>query len=300
MYFKRILNRCYKLTGYFLTQTRLGRSLVFLSVPGVLVLLLLWPSDYSPPIFDAQVHYNQESWRRVSIAAIMNTTKELNVPWLLVGSVPNEGTRRLLRAAPQQVIPMFIPQFSKADRDNWFNNPAIQRYMEREIGSGIYQGIGEFFLFDGQLDTPVVRRMLELAVRHDLVLHARSDPLAITQLFKMAPTVRILWAHGGMLTPPQKINELLDRFPSLWLEISHRDVATHTGKLKDKWLKVMLRHSDRFLLGSGTYTSSYWYQFRYYMTRYRGWLKTLPPTIAERIAFRNGLVLFGLRYDNFN
>ncbi|MDH3514650.1 MAG: hypothetical protein OEM83_07265, partial [Gammaproteobacteria bacterium] len=60
--------------------------------------------------------------------------------------------------------------------------------------------------------------------------------------------------------------------------------------------EIMLRHPDRFLLGSGTYTSQYWYQFRYYHDRYRGWLKDLPYGVAERIAFRNGLELFELKY----
>lgn len=245
------------------------------------------------------MHYNEESWNRVSIDAVLNTSKELNVPWLLVGSTPNEGTLRLYRKAPERVIPMFIPQFSKVDRDSWFNNKKIQQYMEHELKRGLYRGIGEFFLFDGEANTPVVRRMLELAKKYDLVLHARSDQNVIRQLFARDPSLRILWAHGGMLVPPHKLNEMLDRYPRLWIEISHRDVATSWGNLKDKWRKVMLRHPDRFLLGSGTYNNKYWYQFRHYMSTYRGWLKTLPPVVAERIAFRNGLELFNLINGDF-
>lgn len=56
----------------------------------------------------------------------------------------------------------------------------------------------------------------------------------------------------------------------------------------------MATHPDRFLLGSGTYSSKYWYQFRTYLSRYRGWLEDLPPELAEKIAYRNGLDLFGL------
>ncbi|MDH5179655.1 MAG: hypothetical protein OEZ39_18180 [Gammaproteobacteria bacterium] len=297
----RYLKLCLQLIGYTLTETRVGRILVFISLPAIFLYFYLQEPDHTPPIFDAQVHYNEESWRLVSVKAVINTAEQLNVPWLLVGSVPNEGTLRLYEADPERVIPMFIPQFSREDRESWFNNAAIQQYMEKELAGGLYRGVGEFFLFDGQLNTPVVKRMVALAVKHELVLHARSDPAAINQLFRMGPTVRILWAHGGMLTPPERISEMLDRHAALWVEISHRDVATAGGELKEKWRKVMLRHPDRFLLGSGTYNSSYWYQFRYYLGNYRGWLKSLPPSVAERIAYRNGLVLFSLhdkRRDN--
>lgn len=299
MKIKQGMIRCFQFVGYCLTQTRPGKVLVFLSLPALLILFVLWEPDYSPPIFDAQVHYNEESWRTISVSAVINTAKELNIPWLLVGSVPNEGTMKLFRAAPEQVIPMFIPQFSRADRESWFSNPQIIPYMEKALARGVYRGIGEFFLFDGQLQTPVVRRMVALAKQHDLVLHARSDPMAIEQLFAMEPTIRILWAHAGVLTPPSRVSEMLDRYPNLWAEISHRDVATASGRLKQKWRKVMLRHSGRFLLGSGTYTSRYWYYFRHYQTRYRDWLQDLPLEIAERIAFRNGLVLFNIREDEY-
>lgn len=275
----------------------IGRSLVFLTFPLILLGFTLWPQDHSPPIFDMQVHYNQESWKRVSTEAILNAAEELNIPWLLVGSTPNEGTLRLYREDHRRVIPMLVPQLKREDRDNWFNNTTILRYMEREIGRGVYRGIGEFFLFDGQVDTVVVRRMVELAAKYDLILHARSDPVAIRQLFAMNSSLRILWAHAGMFTPPELVSEMLDRYPRLWVEISHRGDVAPGGKLNARWHKLLLRHSDRFMLGSGTYSNKYWYQFRYYMGRYRNWLKDLPPQVAERIAFRNGLILFDLQYE---
>lgn len=283
--------------GYFFNHTLIGRTIVFSTFPLILLGFSLWPQDYSPPIFDMQVHYNQESWRRVSTEAILNTAEELNIPWLLVGSTPNEGTLRLYREDQDRVIPMLVPQFKHEDRDNWFNNTTILRYLEREIGRGVYRGIGEFFLFDGQVDTPVVRGMVELAAKHALILHARSDPVAIRQLFAMNSSLRILWAHAGMFTPPELVSEMLDRYPRLWVEISHRGDVAPGGKLSDKWRHVLLRHSDRFMLGSGTYSSKYWYQFRYYMSRYRDWLRDLPPQVAEQIAFRNGLILFDLQYE---
>jgi hypothetical protein len=277
-----------------LKQIGLIRILIFLSFPLALLVIAFWETSHEPPIFDAQVHYNQESWHKVSPKAVLNTARELNVPWLLVGSTPNEGTWKLKNSANPRVIRMLIPQHTKEDRDTWFQDERILNYIKQEIAKGGYAGIGEFFLFDGQVNTPVVRGMVELATNHKLVLHARSDPNAIKQLFGMSPNVRILWAHAGMFVGPEKVGEMLNRYPNLWVELSHRVDIAPNGILDPKWREIMLRFPNRFLLGSGTYRNEYWYQFRYTHTRYREWLKELPPEPREMIAYRNGLNLFGM------
>jgi hypothetical protein len=259
----------------------------------VLVVTLRQP-DYQPPIFDAQVHYNQDSWQRVSVKAVLNTARELNVPWMLVGSTPNEGTWRLYTEDPQRVLPMFIPYRTGEDRDTWFNDQDILHYLEAEIRQHRYRGIGEFYLFDGQVDTPVVHRMIELARENHLILHARSDPRTIEELFTLEPSLQILWAHAGMFTQPDTIDNLLFRHPTLWVEISHRGDVAPEGILAPQWRALILRYPDRFLLGSGTYNDEYWYQFRYILGNYRNWLQELPLEIAERVAYRNGMSLFGL------
>lgn len=282
----------YRLVAYFLKRTRWGRVLVFLSLPVALVVIALWKPSYEPPIFDAQVHYNQEAWSRVSVKAIMNTTEELNVPWLLVGSTPNEGTWRLYGKDPDRVIPMLVPGISRADRDNWYSDVRMLEYIEAELKQHPYRGLGELFLFDVQAKTPVVKRVLELAVTHRLVFHTRSDPAAIKHIFSQQPALRVLWAHAGIDVPPEQVSLLLDYYPRLWVEISHRHSVAPRGKLNPKWRALMLRHPDRVLLGSGTYTSDYWHKFRTYLSDYRNWLKDLPPDVAESIAYRNGLALF--------
>jgi len=284
---------------YKLGHGSISRVVVFVSVPAALVLYTFYSlqeRDYTPPIFDAQVHYNQNSWNRVSSRAVISTANELNIPWLLVASTPNEGTWRLYREDPDRVIPMLVPGFTREDRDNWFNNPKISSYIRSEISTRPYRGIGEFFLFDGQVNTPVVRKMVALAVDRKLVLHARSDANAVRQLFTLGPTVRILWAHAGIDTRPEIVDSLLYRYSNLWVELSHRVDIAPGGKLAPAWRRLMLRYPDRFLLGSGTYTSHYWYRFREYQQHYRVWLKELPPDVAERIAFRNGLRLFRIPY----
>jgi len=284
---------------YRLGHGRITRVLVFVSVPAALAVFAYYSLQervYTPPIFDAQVHYNRSSWRWVSPEAIFNTAEELNIPWLLVASTPNEGTWKLYSKDSDRIIPMLVPGFTRDDRNTWFKDPKIVSYVDEELGKRPYRGIGEFFLFDGQVNTPVVRHIVALATDRNLVLHARSDPNAIRQLFELGPSLRILWAHAGMHTRPDVIDSLLYRYPNLMVELSHRVDVAPNGKLDPAWRKLMLRYPDRFLLGSGTYTSQYWYRFREYHGRYRAWLRELPPTVAEQVAFRNGLRLFRIPY----
>jgi len=282
--------------GRFLVVTWIGRTLVFISLPLAILAVAFWKPEYEPPIFDAQVHYNAESWDRVSVNAILNTADDINIPWLLVGSLPNEGTWRLYQSDPKRVIPMMVPYHLREERDTWFDDPKNLEYVQSEFKNKSYRGIGEFFLFDGQVDTPVVRGIVELAQERNLILHARSDHNAIRQLFSLGPNIRILWAHGGMFTPPATIGEMLGRYPRLWVEISHRGDVAPRGNLSPEWREIMMRHPDRFLLGSGTYSTEYWYKFRNYFDQYRNWLTQLPPEVSERIAYRNGLDLFNIKY----
>ena len=110
----------------------------------------------------------------------------------------------------------------------------------------------------------------------------------------MGPSLRILWAHAGIDAQPELIRALLERYPNLWLEISQRRDITPRNSLKREWRELMLDYPERFMLGSGTYSSKYWYELRTYISDYRDWLKELPPEVAEQIAYRNGLDLFGI------
>lgn len=281
--------------GRFFTRNRYGRALAFVSLPAALLTVALWEPERTPPIFDVQVHYNEDAWNVFSPKAILGTARKLNVPWMAVSSTPNDGTFRLDGNDAVRVIPLLVPYRSAADRDTWFENAAIVPMLEAALATGRYRGIGEFHLYDGQVDTPVVRRLVELAAEYKLVLSAHSDANAVRQLFALGPAVRILWAHAGMTTSPAAIGEMLDRYSNLWVELSHRTDVASRGSLAPEWRALLLRHPGRFLLGSGTYSNEYWYQFRFNHARYRGWLEDLPPEVTERIAYGNGLVLFGVQ-----
>jgi len=270
----------------------IGWVLFALSVP-VLLAALLWPRPgIEPPIFDVGMHYNQDAWARYSTRAIVNTLDELGVTNVVVSSTPNEGTHLLMDEAPLAVIPMLVPYRERADRDTWHSDPQVLEYIERELTRWEYRGIGEFHVHADQVDGPVLRRVIELASQRDLVLFVHAEASVLEQIIAIDPRVRILWAHAGMTAPPETVDWMLDQHPRLWAELSHRTDIAPDGVLDPRWRDVLVRHADRFMIGSGTYNNDYWYQFRYMLGAVRGWLSQLPEDTARRIGYENASRLF--------
>jgi hypothetical protein len=265
-----------------------------ISLPLALVVLMLWQPSYAPPIFDAQVHYNQNSWNRVRVEAIANGIRELNVPWLLVGSTPNEGTWRLAAALPDRVIPMYVPELPRGQRDQWVNDPPQIQAMVTSLKRRPYRGAGELWLSSGDLNSAGVRQLVALARKHSLVLHLRTDPDAIKGMFEREPHLKILWAHAGVFVDAQTVSSMLWQYPNLWIELSHRNDATPKGTLHPDWRQLILNHPKRVLVGTGTYSADYWFRYRTILSDHRQWLGDLPEDIRERVAYLNGLALFSM------
>jgi len=276
-------------------SSRLRQTLGFLSLPVALTLFALYyfrDANPQPPIYDVQMHYNREAWEYFSPRAVIGTLEELNVTQALVSSTPNEGTFRLQTRNRQIIVPFLSPYRSREDRETWVDDATLPGYLRQELSNQAYRGIGELHLVAGQLHKPVVRQVLELAGEQGLVINLHAEAPLVEEIFAIAPNLRVLWAHAGMTASPEVVGALLDRFPNLATELSHRTDIAPGGKLAPAWSALFLRHPDRFMVGSGTYTNEFWYQFRYILGHYRRWLAALPPHVAEQIAYRNALRFF--------
>lgn len=278
--------------GRFLTGTRVGRALVFMSLPLALVAVALWPTDYSPPIFDVQVHYNADAWEGYPAKGILKAMHGLNVPRIAVSSTPNEGTARMVEADRMRVVPLLVPYRNREDRDHWLDNPGLIEWMRRELDLGIYRGIGEFHLYKGRVDVPAVHELVQLAVERGLVLSVHGEAEVIRKLLGFHRGVRVLWAHAGLKTPVRHVGEMLEFHSNLWAELSHRADIAPDGQLAPEWRALFERYPDRFMIGSGTYSNEFWTRYRQTLALNRRWLRQLPPELAERIAYRNALDLF--------
>ncbi|MCU0764775.1 MAG: hypothetical protein MUF32_01810 [Burkholderiaceae bacterium] len=168
---------------------------------------------------------------------------------------------------------------------------SVPAYLEERLSRHRYVAIGEFHVFGADVDLPVPRRVVELARRHNLVLHSHSDADAVERQFAQWPQARILWAHCGF-DSPARAREMLRRHRQLWCDLAFRSDHAPGGELDPEWRALFVEFPDRFMVGTDTFTPERWPYVVEHARLARRWLAQLPPAVAERIAWRNGETLF--------
>ncbi|HEV8438709.1 MAG TPA: amidohydrolase family protein [Methylomirabilota bacterium] len=246
-----------------------------------------------PAIFDAHIHYSAPDWSVYPPERILEILDRAGIKRALVSSTPDDGTLQLYEKAPTRIVPILRPYRTRDDMGKWWDDPTVISYLEERLRRRVHRGIGEFHLHGEQAGTPVIKRLTELAVRDNLVLHAHSDEAAIAELFRVEPRLRIIWAHAGMSSGPRVVGEFLDRHANLWVDLALRnsDVAPG-GVLDPAWQALLTRHADRFLVGTDTWVTSRWTALPGSIDEVRRYLGQLPRDVAEKIAFKNAERLF--------
>jgi Amidohydrolase len=244
-------------------------------------------------IFDAHIHYSEPDWSSYPPERILAILDRAGITRALVSSTPDDGTLTLHGKDPRRIVPILRPYRTRDDMATWWNDAATIPYLEERLRRRVHRGIGEFHLHGEQARTPVIKRLTELAVREGLILHAHSDEAAVIGLFDVEPRLRIIWAHAGMSSGPREVGALMDRYATLWADLSIRngDVAPG-GVLDPGWRALLVRHADRFLVGTDTWTTSRWEALPGSIAEVRAYLGQLPPEIAAKIAFGNAQRLF--------
>ena len=276
-----------------------SRTAVFKSISAAVLLSSCAAFAREPlALFDAHVHFSVGATSAYTPEAALKILDHAGIGTAIVSSTPNDGTLLLYTAYPQRFIPFVRPYRKTRDlaswgeeRSSWYKDPDTLPFLEKELARAIYHGIGEFHVDGHEIDTPVMRGLAALAIKHDLWMMAHSDASAIEQLFGFAPGARILWAHTGMVEPAAKVAELLERYPRLYGELSYRS-GVGNG-LSEEWRALLLRFPDRFVYGSDTWIPSRWSQVDTLTREAQDWLATMPPAVAKAIAYGNAQRLFG-------
>jgi hypothetical protein len=247
------------------------------------------------PIFDAHMHYSRESWVAYPPEKIQALLDSLSVTSALVSSAPDEGTFRLKAVLGDRVVPMLGPYRTGSDVFTWARDGTILPYVESAYRAGQHRGFGEFHLNVGQITLPVVKQVIAFAQSKNLFLQAHADARAVAELLDYVGADQIvLWAHAGVTATPAQIDALLAKWPKLSVELSLRDDVAPNGQLDPKWRDLLLKYSDRFMVGTDTWTvgGSYtgnerWDAYADIVNRIRGWLMQLPDDARAAIAYKN-------------
>ena len=251
------------------------------------------PSANALLVFDAHVHYNREAWAAYPPERILEILAGSGVQRALVSSTPDEGTLRLHALAPRVVVPLLRPYRGPADASGWARDGTIVPYVEASYRRGVHRGIGEIHLYPGESELPTVRTIFGIAVREGLVLQIHADDRAIDEAMRAgASATRVLWAHAGQTASPETIARLVERYPSMSVELSGRLDVAPDGTLDPEWRELLVRHPDRFLVGTDTWVNAQWDAMPDLRARDRAWLAQLPTDAATLIARGNAERLF--------
>ena len=270
----------------------------------------VWAADYTGPLLDAHLHYNEEAWNGQTgphpLPDVLARMQRNGVRAIVANSRPNDGTKALAdapqtRAAGVTVVPFVRLYRNRADYDNWFRDETIYTLVQTELargtGAGPYKGLGEFHLYDSaNANGPVARKLMQLAEKQQLAVLAHVDDVAIDLLMAHAPKARLIWAHTGIGgAPAARVDALMARYPLLMGELSYRPGLTcDDGQLCPEWRALVTKYPDRFLIGSDTWVNQRWLYYDELMQGYRRWLGGLPPELARNIGWNNGARVFGL------
>jgi hypothetical protein len=245
------------------------------------------------PIFDAHLHYNRDQWSVYSVDDILALLDRAGVQKAFVSSTPDDGTLMLYDRAPDRIVPDLRPYRVPSDQFSWTRDPTILDYLQERLDLAPYRGVGEFHLNPGEAGLGVPRGVLELGAARGLVLQAHTDATGIQELLAQRPDVNVLWAHAGMNASPGTVGRILDAHPNLWVDLALRTDVAPAGRLDPAWAALFERYPDRFLIGTDTWVVSQWTRLPELMSRVRGWLRQLPPDVAQQIAYGNAERLFG-------
>lgn len=241
------------------------------------------------------MHYSRESWAAYPPEKIQALLDSVSVSAGFVSSAPDEGTFRLKAVLGERVVPMLGPYRNGADVFSWTRDGTILPYIQSAYRAGMHRGFGEFHLNVGQITLPAVKNVIAFAQQHDLFLQAHADARAVAELLSyVGPDQIVLWAHAGVTAAPEQIDALLAKWPKLSVELSLRDDVAPQGQLDPKWRTLLLKYSDRFMVGTDTWTvgGSYtgnerWDAYADIVNRIRGWLMQLPDEARAGIAYKN-------------
>ncbi|MDM0055493.1 amidohydrolase family protein [Variovorax fucosicus] len=272
-------------------------------------------ADYTGPLFDTHLHYNQEAWDGNTgpfpPTEALARMQRNGVKAIVANSRPNAGTQTLAaaretREAGVTVVPFVRLYRNRDDYTSWFRDETIYEMVQAELArgtaSGPYRGIGEFHLYESaNANGPIAKKLIVLAEQKQLAVLAHVDDVAIDLLMANAPSkgraLRLIWAHTGIGgAPVARVRALLERYPLLMGELSYRPGLTCAdGKLCPEWRELILQYPERFLVGSDTWVNQRWSSYDELMQGYRAWLGDLPPAVARRIAWDNAAGLFGVK-----
>jgi len=236
------------------------------------------------PLADAHIHYSHDAWDILPPAEAIKVLRKAGLRRAFVSSSSDRGTKMLYRLAPDLIVPVLRPYRRRGELGTWFKDASVGDMLAELLARNTYAGIGEFHIFGKDADLAVPRRVVRLAARYKIFLHAHADAEALDRNFAQDPEARVLWAHSGF-DNPEGVAAMLSKHKNLWSDLAFRSEHATGGKVDPHWRKLFLAFPDRFMLGTDASTPERWCHVIDQANWSRQWLADLPLDVAENIAY---------------
>lgn len=250
----------------------------------------------SLPLFDAHVHYSEEAWAEYPPGTVLELMDRSGVAMALVSSTPDDGTIKLWQFAPKRIVPELRPYHGGAGHSNWTRFEGMADYLAKRLDAYPHRGIGEFHLHQvDPEDKQMLRWIARTAKSRNIIVHVHSGKGPVEFLYSVEPGLKIIWAHAGMVEPPETVERMMAKHKTLYADTSYREdeILADDGVIGPAWRRVLMRFADRFMIGTDTWENAQWADYADLVATNRQWLSRLPRDVAELIAYRNAERLFG-------
>ena len=86
------------------------------------------------------MHYSSSAWDVYSPARVLAKMDDAGVTWAMVSSTPDDGTMKLLDAAPKRIFGGFRPYRTRSDMGRWYALLDLVPYSEKRLAMGRHKG----------------------------------------------------------------------------------------------------------------------------------------------------------------
>lgn len=265
------------------------------------------------PFFDVHVHYKWDQAEIVSPQQALDILDKAGVKKAVVIGRPADMALKLHKLAPERIIPIYGPYHTGNEKLTWqFREQLIDEVL-KGLSSGFYRGIGELHLIGGMAipwqQSKVFVSLLALAREYNVPIMVHSEYSSINPTLSICqenPDNRIILAHAGAVINPKQVEQILQACPNVAMDLAARDpwryvnnpMTDQKGQLLSHWESLILRYSDRFMVGSDPVwpvdkgaswdePDSGWLELERFVNFHRQWLSFLPEDVANKIIWKN-------------
>ena len=130
-----------------------------------------------------------------------------------------------------------------------------------------------------------------------------------SQLYSNFPKIRFIIPHMAFGSPEQ-VDTILSTHTNVYMTISKKEgdksgysdlhklsklgsgFLDNKGMIKDEWLKIILKYSDRLLFATDAHKKHRWKKYKKLIKRYRQMADQLPQNVAEKVSYKNAEQLY--------